>query len=114
VGPVPIPGSRGTCTYFVAPEGDGKACGHSLAHGAGRKWTRSQARERMRDRYRADDLLRTPLGGVVVCGDRDLLFEEAPEAYKNIDRVVEDLVDAGACRVVARAQPVLTYKTGRG
>jgi len=48
---------------------------------------------------------------VVVCGDRDLLFEEAPEAYKNMTGSSRS-GDAGACRVVARAQPVLTYKTG--
>ena len=109
-GPVAIPGSRGTLTYLVEPIGDGVSSGHSLAHGAGRKWTRSDARARMRERFRADDLLRTPLGSFVVCDDKDLLFEEAPEAYKRIDRVVADLVDAGVCRVLASLRPVVTYK----
>jgi release factor H-coupled RctB family protein len=112
-GPVAIPGSRGTQTYLVEPTGDGAACGHSLAHGAGRKWTRSDARARMRERFRVADLVRTPLGGTVICEDKDLLFEEAPEAYKRIDRVVCDLVEAGACRVVATLKPLLTYKTRR-
>ena len=35
---------------------------------------------------------RNPFGGVVVCGDRDLLVEEAPDAYKNIEHVIDDLV----------------------
>jgi release factor H-coupled RctB family protein len=112
-GPVAIPGSRGALTYLVAPTSDGASVGFSLAHGAGRKWTRGEARARMRERFRAADLVRTALGGAVVCEDKDLLFEEAPEAYKKIDRVVADLVDAGACRVLATTRPVVTYKTRR-
>ncbi|HEY2510739.1 MAG TPA: RNA ligase RtcB family protein [Polyangiaceae bacterium] len=112
-GVVAIPGSRGALTYLVEPTSDGRAVGFSLAHGAGRKWTRNDARARMRERFRREDLERTPLGGAVVCEDKDLLFEEAPGAYKRIDRVVADLVDAGACRVLATLRPVVTYKTRR-
>jgi release factor H-coupled RctB family protein len=112
-GLVVIPGSRGALSYLVAPTGDGALCGHSLAHGAGRKWTRTLARAQMRARHRVEDLVRTPLGGLVICEDRDLLFEEAPEAYKKIDRVVADLVDVGACEVTATLRPLLTYKTRR-
>ncbi len=101
-GVVAIPGSLGTLTYLVEPTGDGTAAGFSLAHGAGRKWTRSDARARMRERFRAADLMRTSLGGAVVCEDKDLLFEEAPDAYKRVDRVVADLVDARACRRESR------------
>ncbi|WP_394824855.1 RNA ligase RtcB family protein [Pendulispora albinea] len=111
VGPVVIPGSRGALTYLVEPLGDGLLCGHSLAHGAGRKWTRSDARERIRERFRADDLRRTALGSIVVCDDKDLLFEEAPEAYKRIDRVVGDLTDDHVCRILATFRPLVTYKT---
>jgi release factor H-coupled RctB family protein len=113
-GPVVIPGSRGALSYLVEPTGDGASFGYSLAHGAGRKWSRTEARERMRERYRSEALLRTPLGNPVICEDRALLFEEAPEAYKKIDRVVADLVDAGACRVVATLRPLLTYKVRSG
>ena len=49
----------------------------------------------------------------VICEDKELLYDEAPEAYKGIDRVVADLVDAGLCRVVATLRPVLTYKVRR-
>ena len=110
-GPVVIPGSRGSLSYLVLPVGDGTGSAHSLAHGAGRKWTRSSARERMRERFTAEALTRTSFKSHVICEDRDLLFEEAPPAYKVIDRVVQDLVDAGLVRVVATLAPVLTYKT---
>ncbi|CAM3083328.1 RNA ligase RtcB family protein [Corallococcus sp. ZKHCc1 1396] len=110
-GPVVIPGSRGALSYLVLPVGTGEHSAHSLAHGAGRKWTRTAARERLKERFTADSLTRTVFKSHVVCEDRDLLFEEAPPAYKAIDRVVTDLVEAGLVRVVATLAPVLTYKT---
>ncbi len=73
--------------------------------------TWADAKARLQDRYRPADLVRTELGGRVICEDRDLLYEEAPEAYKKIDAVVGDLVAAGLCEVVATLRPVLTYKT---
>lgn len=110
-GPVVIPGSRGSLSYLVLPVGEGSLSAYSLAHGAGRKWNRTTARERMRERFSAEALTRTSYKSHVICEDRDLLFEEAPPAYKPIDRVVTDLVEAGLVRVVATLAPVLTYKT---
>jgi release factor H-coupled RctB family protein len=110
-GPVVIPGSRGSLSYLVLPVGSGATSAYSLAHGAGRKWNRTTARERMRERFTADSLTRTSFKSHVICEDRDLLFEEAPPAYKAIDRVVTDLVEAKLIRVVATLAPVLTYKT---
>lgn len=109
-GPLVIPGSRGAKSYLVSPEGDGAGCLHSLAHGAGRKWTREGARSRLKERMRAKELLRTPLGSAVICDDKDLLYEEAPQAYKDIDSVVGDLVNAGFARVLATIVPLVTYK----
>src|SRR5262249_11799106 len=43
---VMIPGSRGSLSYLVKPLGDGESRAWSLAHGAGRKWARSEARLR--------------------------------------------------------------------
>jgi release factor H-coupled RctB family protein len=109
--PVMIPGSRGSLSYLVKPLGDGESHAWSLAHGAGRKWARSETRLRMRERFGMHQLTQTPLGGRVICGERDLLYEEAPAAYKNIEDVVQDLVDAGLVSVIATFRPLLTYKT---
>lgn len=97
--------------YLVKPIGDGESHAWSLAHGAGRKWARSEARLRMRERFCVPELAQTPLGGRVICEDRDLLYEEAPAAYKSIEAVIQDLVDAGLVSVVATFRPLLTYKT---
>lgn len=110
-GPLVIPGSRGTLSYLVQPIGDGASHAWSLAHGAGRKWTRSESRQRVRERFHHDELAQTALGGRVICEERDLLYEEAPMAYKNIGVVIGDLVEAGLITVIATLRPLLTYKT---
>ena len=106
-----IPGSRGSLSYLVRPTGDGESHAWSLAHGAGRKWDRSDAHQRMRERFGMHQLVQTPLGSRVVCEERDLLYEEAPAAYKNIEAVIGDLVSAGLVSVIATLRPLLTYKT---
>jgi release factor H-coupled RctB family protein len=109
--PVMIPGSRGALSYLVKPIGDGAQHAWSLAHGAGRKWSRSETRLRMRERFDVMELVQTSLGGRVICEERDLLYEEAPAAYKNIEAVIQDLVDAELISVIATFRPLLTYKT---
>ncbi len=47
-----------------------------------------------------------------MCEDRDLLVEEAPAAYKSIERVIEDLVAFQLVRVVATFRPLVTFKKG--
>ncbi len=111
-GLVAIPGSRGDFSYLVEPLAEGAdqaLC--SLAHGAGRKWSRSDAHARLSARFRIADLQRTALGSQVICEDRRLIYEEAPQAYKDIRRVVADLEHAGLVRVIAQLRPLLSYKT---
>ncbi|WP_339136635.1 MAG: RtcB family protein [Candidatus Electrothrix sp. GW3-4] len=105
-----IPGSRGSYSYLVQPTGSQEANCFSLAHGAGRKWKRSGARSRLKGKYTRESLLQTGFGSRVICEDRDLLYEEAPQAYKNISVIVQDLQDAGLLKVIAVLQPLITYK----
>lgn len=112
-GAVVIPGSRGDYSYLVQPIADERSL-LSLAHGAGRKWMRSECKDRLAARYSVEQLSRTALGSRVICADRALIYEEAPEAYKAIDSVVGALREAGLVRVLARLKPVLTYKTRGG
>ena len=109
--PLVIAGSRGSMTYLVQPVKSTLETAWSLAHGAGRKWSRTEARVRTRERFRVEELIHTPLGGRVVCEDRGLLYEESPLAYKNVEVVIQELVDAGLIEVIATLRPLLTYKT---
>uniref|UniRef100_A0A0G4F1L8 3'-phosphate/5'-hydroxy nucleic acid ligase n=1 Tax=Chromera velia CCMP2878 TaxID=1169474 RepID=A0A0G4F1L8_9ALVE len=113
--PIVIPGSRGAFSFLVMPSDDSEAlqrCGMSVAHGAGRKMDRGSALEKVKHRVKGDleSLYKTTLGSRVVCGNKSLLYEEAPEAYKEIEAIVEDLEDAGAVRVVAVLRPLVTFK----
>lgn len=114
-GMVVIPGSRGDYSYLVKPVEQNIADSlFSLAHGAGRKWKRTEAKDRLHKRYKQQDLLKTSLGSRVICGNKDLLYEEAPQAYKNCDQVIASMTEAGLIQVVARLRPVLTFKTQGG
>jgi len=112
-GALVIPGSRGARSFFVMPCGDQDANARSVSHGAGRKWNRTDCRARLRERFDEQSLLRTELGGRVICEDRELLYEEAPQAYKDVETVIQALADAGLIRVVATLTPLITYKVRR-
>jgi release factor H-coupled RctB family protein len=113
-GLVPIAGSRGAFTYLVMPlEGPAEALS-SVAHGAGRKHDRGSMERRIRNAPGSvQKLVRTALGSRVICTDRRLLMEEAPEAYKDIGKVIADLQALKLVRVVAVLRPVITFKTAR-
>jgi release factor H-coupled RctB family protein len=109
--PVLIPGSRGSYSYLVRPT---RLCHDtllSLAHGAGRKWMRSACKDRLFKLATPAQMGRTALGSRVICNDRELIYEEAPQAYKEIGSVVQTMVNAGLVELLARTKPVLTYKT---
>ncbi len=109
-GDVLVAGTRGTPSYLVATHA-GRDAGWSVAHGAGRKMSRADALRRGRTKHTVEELRRTPVGSLVVCGDRRLLFEEAPTAYKRIEQVIGDLSAHGLATPVATTVPLVTYKT---
>jgi release factor H-coupled RctB family protein len=102
-------GSRGTHSYLMLGEGHPAGlC--SMAHGAGRRLNRADARAKMRAKHSRASLLRTPLGGRVICDRTDLLYEEHPDVYKPIGPVLDSIVAAGLARPVAALRPLLTVK----
>lgn len=77
-----IPGSMGTRSYIV--EGLANADSYNSApHGAGRRFSRTEARKR----FTMDDFERE-LAGVEVNHSKEFI-DEIPSAYKDIDRVME-------------------------
>lgn len=112
-GPVIIPGSRGDYSWLVQPVVNEEAL-YSLAHGAGRKWMRTECKGRLSGKYTPVQLSRTELGSRVICRDRQLIYEEAPQAYKSVESVVDCLVQAGLVEPIARLRPLLTLKTSGG
>ena len=107
--PVIIPGSMGTASWVLVgtEESMTRAFGSSC-HGAGRLMSRSKAKHEFRG-----DQLRKELeaGGIKIrAGSLPGLAEEAPQAYKDVDLVVETVVKAGIAKKVARLKPVVVIK----
>ncbi|MDS0527047.1 RNA ligase RtcB family protein [Clostridium sp. SHJSY1] len=109
-GYVVIAGSRGTGSYIVKPINGCLDTGFSIAHGAGRKWQRNGCKEKLFGKYSKKDVKSGNFNYNLVCKDYNLIYEEAPEAYKNIDRVIEDLIKFNMIKVVAKLKPIITYK----
>jgi len=84
-----IPGSMGARTYIVRGKGNPESF-FSCAHGAGRKMSRSKAKEL----YDVNDLIEQTKG--IECRKDKKVVDEIPAAYKDIDAVMksqEDLVE---------------------
>lgn len=107
--PVLIPGSMGTASYLLlGQEASMTATFGSCCHGAGRTMSRTKARAEIR----LEDLRgRLRSAGIVAeAGSSKGLVEEAPEAYKDIDAVVDVVARAGIARKVARFRPMAVVK----
>ena len=110
-GLVPLPSSRGEESFLMLADGAAMAgAGMSVAHGAGRRWRRSECKDRLSSRMRVEDMERTSLGSFVHCKDRDLLWEEAPQAYKSGDSCARALESCGFARRLCSLRPGLTIK----
>ncbi len=106
-----LPGSRGSYTYLLRANFPSLENHFSLPHGAGRKWQRGHVKDRLSHKYRVEDLQKTELGNFVICEDKELLYDEAPQAYKNIERIIDELLKVDAIsKEIIQFTPLLTYK----
>jgi len=107
--PVLVPGDMGTASYvLVGTERAMEETFGACCHGAGRVMSRSAAKRKIRgDRLREE--LRAQ-GIYVRAGSMPGLAEEAPEAYKDIERVVNVVHELGIARKVARLRPLAVMK----
>ena len=107
--PVIVPGDMGTASYLcVGTEGAMKETWGSTCHGAGRVLSRHEAIRRSRGRNIAKELM--DKGIYVRAASREVLAEEMPEAYKDVDQVVTVCDGAGISKLVARLKPIGVMK----
>ncbi len=107
--PVLVPGDMGRCSYLlVGTDVSMRETFGSTCHGAGRVMSRTAAVKAARGR-RLDQELRAQ-GVVARATGRDALAEEMPEAYKDVEDVVEVVHRFGISRRVARLRPVGVIK----
>ncbi len=106
--PVIIPGSMGTASYVLHGTEEGKESFYSACHGAGRIMSRHQAIKTLSGKEIIKDLENR--GIVVKCYSLRGIAEEAPQAYKDVDEVVEIVHQAGLAKKVARLVPLAVIK----
>lgn len=107
--PVFIPGSMGTASWVLAgAAGAMEETFGSVCHGAGRLMSRTAAK---RGRNARDETRKLEQAGILVRSEtRDGVLEELPDAYKDVDEVIEVVHQAGLARKVARLRPMAVIK----
>jgi len=107
--PVLIPGSMGTASWvLVGAEGAMQETFGTTCHGAGRVMSRTAARK---SAYAANAKQRLEEQGIIVRSEtRDGITEEIPEAYKDVDEVIDVVHNAGLAKRVARLKPIGAIK----
>ena len=98
-----IPGSMGTRSYIVSGRGNPTSW-NSCSHGAGRRYSRTQAKSR----FTTGDLAAQMKGKVWRSDHARALLDEIPSAYKDIDQVMADQADL--VEVLHTLHQVLNYK----
>ena len=107
--PVLVPGDMGTASYVLV--GTAEAMEQSFGtscHGAGRTMSRTAAKKQIQGGVLRQEL--EARGIHVRAGSLAGLAEEAPDAYKDIDAVVEVVHGAGLACKVARLRPMAVMK----
>jgi tRNA-splicing ligase RtcB (3'-phosphate/5'-hydroxy nucleic acid ligase) len=104
--PAIIPGSMNTPSYVLTGTEGTRETFCSVNHGAGRRLSRSAAFKSISREAFAGSV------GDVMLNTRDVkkLLDEAPQAYKDIDDVIDTLADIGLTRKVVRLRPLAVIK----
>ena len=107
--PVLVPGDMGRCSYILVgrPEAMQLSFG-STCHGAGRLLSRSKAKKRARGRDLDAELAKR--GVIARAAGRQTLAEEMPDAYKDVEDVVDVVTRIGLSAPVARLRPLAVLK----
>ncbi len=107
--PVLIPGSMGTASYLLI--GNSKSMDLSFGstcHGAGRTMSRTKAKSN----YKAENIIKDLLKKSIILKARseEGIVEEVPDAYKNVDEVVDVVTKNGLSKPIARLIPMIVIK----
>jgi len=107
--PVLVPGSMGTASWvLVGTHNSMNQTFGSTCHGAGRTMSRKKAKKSIHGAGLREQL--EAQGIRVRAGSMSGLAEEAPAAYKDVNRVVDVVHNAGIAMKVARLKPLAVIK----
>jgi len=106
--PVIIPGDMGRHSFLLVGTQKAQETFYSTCHGAGRVLSRSAAIRKASGRSIAKEL--QDKGIWVMASGKGTLAEEMPEAYKNVNEVVNVVHEAGISKRVCRMKPLGVIK----
>ncbi len=107
--PVLIPGDMGRYSFvLVGAQGSMEQTFGTCCHGAGRRQSRTAAKKSITGKELLEQLAARDI--TVRVHSKNLLPEEAPQAYKDAQQVVNVVHNAGLAKLVARLKPVIVVK----
>jgi tRNA-splicing ligase RtcB len=107
--PVLIPGDMGRYSFvLVGAPGSMEQTFGTCCHGAGRRLSRTTAKKSISSK---DLLAQLDARGITVrVHSKNLLPEEAPQAYKDAQKIVNVVHNTGLAQLVARLKPIIVVK----
>eukprot|EP01135_Chromosphaera_perkinsii_P008279 Nk52_evm1s1229 gene=Nk52_evmTU1s1229 len=107
--PVLIGGTMGTCSYILTGTEKGmEETFGTTCHGAGRALSRNKSRTKLDSSAVLEKLREAGISFRVA--SPNLISEEAPESYKDVDEVVSTCHEAGISRMCVRLRPIAVIK----
>ncbi|ALA07283.1 putative RtcB protein [Brevibacillus phage SecTim467] len=109
--PALIPGSMGTSSFIMVGKEEGAKNFYSICHGAGRLRSRRATKELVTvDEFA--QTLRVGQDDEILVNHRvlDSILDECPQAYKNVDQIIDSVVGANLASVVAECKPMAAIK----
>jgi tRNA-splicing ligase RtcB len=107
--PVLIPGDMGRYSFvLVGAPGSMEQSFGTTCHGAGRRQSRTAAKKSLSPSDLLDQL--SARGVTIRVHSKNLLTEEAPQAYKDAQKIVEVVHNAGLAQLVVRLKPMIVVK----
>lgn len=104
--PLLIPGSMATGSYIMRPGEAAPKLGESVSHGAGRVLSRGAAKKAL-----DQSTVNSEFEALGVVGNfNDVPLDESHGAYKDVDEVIQSLVDSEVAKVEKRLTPVMVLK----
>jgi len=103
--PAIVPGSMGTASYVMVGLAKNEETFASINHGAGRLMSRGEARRTIKK-----DRFDSQMQNIVYNKPFQLISDEAPDAYKDIEEVIDTLVEIGLTKKVAKLKPLAVIK----
>lgn len=106
--PVITPGSMGTFSAIQVGLPGAIESYYSINHGAGRLWSRSEAKKKLTQSGLNAQMEKAD----ILFNGRNAPVDEAPQAYKDLNDVLEAVAESGLAALVATCRPIASMKGG--